>query len=284
MIIPGRVIDPITEKGIPFASIRIIDPGGNYTGIGTSADNNGQFFIDSALADAPNSIQVTSTGYKPITVKLDDSFFESYRGIFHLNRDEKELDPVVVTSGKKTNHAWLLLIPVAMAMSKKKGSVSGIPFNVGTVITVGAALVMFKGLSLVNDILAAFGLSKDKDDKRFDNENDDPESPLKPTLFEKADPAVHTATYNYVVARATDWGQQLLNAFGSFNDNESEAIGVFKKFRTQTEASCFAYIWEYEWQYPDLLQWLKGDGWPNDRLDTGEIAEILNYLHNLPIK
>lgn len=71
-------------------------------------------------------------------------------------------------------------------------------------------------------------------------------------------------------------------AFGYFNDDESAAIASFKKYiRYQTQLSFFS-DWVQKNQNTDLLGWLQGNTYPNDRLSPDEIDIITQYVQNLP--
>lgn len=281
MVFSGKVYDKETRKGIPNASIKIMTGDGRYTGVGVATNNDGSFKISSAEIVWPNYAVFSAVGYESAAWELYEDFVTDIE--LFLNRDVKELDPVVITSDKKNNYGLLILAAIAIASTKKKKSAVGeIGFNMPTILTGVAIYAAFKSFDILDQLLSVFGLGKDKDDKNFDQENADPESPLKPNLYINAPKDKKQKAYQTVSAKATNLGQRLFDAFGGLNDDEAAAIGVFKNFSSKIEASCFAYIWEEEWQYPDLLQWLKGDSWPNDRLDTGEISEIIKYLDNLP--
>lgn len=282
MIFAGTIRDSKTGQGVPFASVRIFLPDGRYTGTAVSADANGNFKVSGDAVGYPNIAEITSSEYEATRWEMD---YDDFTGaVVTLVRKVKELPPVVVTSGSKDNYAWLALLAIPMLATTRQKKVGEIGFNTPTIITAGAAFLLFKGAGLINSLLSALGLGKDKDDKDIDAENSNPDSPLKPTLYLSATTAQRTGVYATLTygGKATDLGQKLLNSFGAFNDDEATAISVFKSFTTQLQASCFAYIWEKEWNFGDLLQWLRGDAYPNDRLDTGEINEILRYLKNLP--
>jgi len=285
MVFKGKVLDSVSNMGIPYASVRLMTEQGTFANIGVSANGSGDFTISGENVGWPYYLEVTAAEYEPVDYEIYDEVATNAK--IYLIRKVKELDPVIVTSGgKKDNYTWLLIAAgaaILLSEKKKKAAVGKIEFNTSTVITGAAILVALKGFNLLDQLLAAFGLGKDKDDRAFDDENADPESPLKPTIYTNAPTDKRTKAMAYVQPKATQWGNDLISSFGYFYDDEAQAIGVFKKFRSQIEASCFAYIWEDTWGYPDLLQWLKGESYPNDRLDTGEINEIIAYLHALPL-
>jgi hypothetical protein len=84
-------------------------------------------------------------------------------------------------------------------------------------------------------------------------------------------------------AAVNDLWASLNKAFGYFNDDETAAIAAFKKhIRTQTQLSYFAE-WVAKNAGIDLLTWLEGSGYPNDRLSAEEIDIITQYVKKLPV-
>lgn len=84
-------------------------------------------------------------------------------------------------------------------------------------------------------------------------------------------------------AAVNDLWASLNKAFGYFNDDEAAAIAAFKKhIRTQTQLSYFSE-WVANNAGVDLLTWLEGSGYPNDRLSAEEIDIITQYVKKLPV-
>lgn len=84
-------------------------------------------------------------------------------------------------------------------------------------------------------------------------------------------------------AAVNDLWASLNNAFGYFNDDEAAALAAFKKhIRTQTQLSYFSE-WVAKNAGIDLLTWLEGSTYPNDRLSADEIDIITQYVKKLPI-
>lgn len=84
-------------------------------------------------------------------------------------------------------------------------------------------------------------------------------------------------------AAVNDMWASLNSAFGYFNDDETAAIAAFKKhIRTQTQLSYFSE-WVAKNAGLDLLTWLEGSRYPNDRLSAEEIDIITQYVKKLPI-
>jgi len=84
-------------------------------------------------------------------------------------------------------------------------------------------------------------------------------------------------------AAVNDLWASLNKAFGYFNDDETAVIAAFRKhIRTQTQLSYFSE-WVAKNAGVDLLTWLEGSGYPNDRLSAEEIDIITQYVKKLPI-
>jgi hypothetical protein len=84
-------------------------------------------------------------------------------------------------------------------------------------------------------------------------------------------------------AAVNDLWASLNKAFGYFNDDETAAIAAFRKhIRTQTQLSYFSE-WVTKNAGVDLLTWLEGSGYPNDRLSAEEIDIITQYVKKLPV-
>jgi hypothetical protein len=75
--------------------------------------------------------------------------------------------------------------------------------------------------------------------------------------------------------------QQILDSFGAFNDNEEQAIAVFHQLKTKANVSFLAEIF-YRMTGQDLLTYLRGGIWPQDRLSDSDVNAINQFLSKLP--
>jgi hypothetical protein len=71
------------------------------------------------------------------------------------------------------------------------------------------------------------------------------------------------------------------NAFGPISDDVAAVNAVFHQLTSQSEVSYMADI-AYQASGRDLLTYLRGTSWPNDRLSDSEINDIDIYLQKLP--
>ncbi len=92
----GQVINNITKKVVPFATVSVFSKGSKKIITGTKADVQGKFKI---LADAKNTyLQISSVGYEKKTINT----LKSNLGKILLQRTKKELKAVKIQSEKST--------------------------------------------------------------------------------------------------------------------------------------------------------------------------------------
>lgn len=96
--IRGKVIDAETNEPIPFASVALND------GInGTISDINGEFFLERKTN--ADSVHITFVGYKKVTYPVNNISFQEI--IAYLEKDNIEIEEVVITPGENPAHAIL---------------------------------------------------------------------------------------------------------------------------------------------------------------------------------
>ncbi len=84
-------------------------------------------------------------------------------------------------------------------------------------------------------------------------------------------------------AAVNDLWASLNKSFSYLNDDETAAIAAFRKhIRAQSQLSYFS-DWVAKNAGVDLLTWLEGSGYPNDRLSAEEIDIITQYVKKLPV-
>lgn len=133
------------------------------------------------------------------------------------------------------------------------------------------------GLSIIRKILIALGIWEDPKSKKLDQASVDPNSAWSPAYWRRSQ------NYSYTIseAQAKAYAEQIYDAFGMFNDNEEQAIDVFHKMRTKANVSFLADIFSQVYQQ-DLLTFLRGGVWPQDRLSDSDVTLINDYIANLP--
>jgi hypothetical protein len=75
--------------------------------------------------------------------------------------------------------------------------------------------------------------------------------------------------------------QGILNSVGWFQDDFSQVLGIFKQLKTQSQVSYLADRFaRYSGQ--DLLTWLQGNTYPNDRYSAEEVNQLIDLVKQLP--
>lgn len=75
--------------------------------------------------------------------------------------------------------------------------------------------------------------------------------------------------------------QALLNSVGWISDDFSQALGIFKQLKTQSQVSYLADQF-FKSEGEDLLTWLQGTIYPNDHFSDEQVATIIDYVSKLP--
>jgi hypothetical protein len=114
MTVYGKVLDETTREPIPGATIYLYN--GSVKVASAIATNAGEFTVTTGgYAAAADKLLISSVGYAEKWFSLSDQQVS-----YLLSRDEKELPPVVVTSGKKSTWLWWVLGAGLLVSIKKK--------------------------------------------------------------------------------------------------------------------------------------------------------------------
>jgi hypothetical protein len=143
---------------------------------------------------------------------------------------------------------------------------------------IGALVLVYIG----GDKLFKFiGISKDKADKSLEDYSNNPLSFWNSNYWKSLSKDPKKKVQVLKIATMKKMWNELNNAFGWFNDNEISAISIFKNnIKYKSQLSFFSKFVQDNYNV-NLLEWLKGSNYPNDRLDANEISSITNYVKNL---
>lgn len=144
---------------------------------------------------------------------------------------------------------------------------------------IGGGILAFDS---VKRILEGLGFWKSQATKDLDGTSTNPNSFWNPNFWRTINPSGTGWTYAIDVTTAEQWLYDLINSFGIFNDDEEAAIGVLKRCRTQANLSFLAYVFDTYMKKGDLLTYLRGGNWPQDRLSDADVYTINNYISRLP--
>lgn len=182
---------------------------------------------------------------------------------------------------KKSFPLWAILaVLAAVALYRKQTKRVG-KLDSGSVMAIGLLVAGLMGFSLVKEILEWLGLWKSKDTKDLDNASTNPESFWNPNYWQTIKPSNKNWTYAITDTQAAQMCTAINDAFGPFNDDEEAVIGIFKSLRTKANCSFLCYIFQQVYGQ-DLLTWLRGGWWPQDRLSDSDVNTINQYINNLP--
>lgn len=180
----------------------------------------------------------------------------------------------------KTN--FLILIVAAGAMfwilrnkQKKVGKLETKDITPWLLIA-GAAL----GFVLFKQLMEALGLWKDPDERRLDDLSKDANSFWNPNFW-STKPTGTNYTNPITLSTAKQYAGEIYNSFNALNDCEECVKGVFRRIASQASASYIAYAFNITYG-KDLLDFLRGGVWPQDRLSDKDVNEITNYVLTLP--
>lgn len=171
--------------------------------------------------------------------------------------------------------AAIILFAVLLKQKKSVGSLETknvLPW----LLIAGAAL----GFVLLKQLLEALGIWKDPDERRLDDLSKDANSFWNPNFW-NTKPANQSYTNPITLTTAKTYATEIYNSFGALNDCEECVKAVFKRIYSQASASFIAYAFNQVYGM-DLLDFLRGGVWPQDRLSDKDVNEITNYVLTLP--
>ena len=160
-------------------------------------------------------------------------------------------------------------------MAKKQFSV-----DTGTIVAIGAGIVIIWGLKGLKKFFNQLGITESKDTTDVNKEAENPNSPWSPNFYLTAkSKGVAMLLLN---TAGCEWlYKQIDDAFGVFDDDEAAIKGAIRgMIKTQSQFSFFAW-WLSQNKGKDLLDWLRGGAYW-DKLEDSDVAEITSYVKGLP--
>lgn len=139
-------------------------------------------------------------------------------------------------------------------------------------------------LSGIDNIFEGLGISQSPAAASLDRAKSDPSSFWNAQYWQMISRRTPGGLVKILTnAAAVKLWADLNKAFGYFNDDESAAIAAIKStIRYQTQLSYFSG-WVAKNAGIDLISWLEGGTFPNDRLSAAEIDIITQYVKKLPV-
>lgn len=168
-----------------------------------------------------------------------------------------------------------ILMLLAKEKKKKVGKIE--TSDIMPVILIGGALI---GFGLIQKLLTSLGIWSSQDTKTLDTLASSSSS----ANFWKPDYYLQFSSYpggNITTLQAIDMVNMITSSFGMFNDCEDCVIGIFRNLKTKSNVSFLSKVF-FDQTGKDLLTYLRGGVWPEDRLSDADVNTINSFLSTLP--
>lgn len=144
-------------------------------------------------------------------------------------------------------------------------------------LLIAAGVVGLAYFGVLNPLLKWLGIKDSQDTKDLDTAAGNPNNFWSPLFWKNVTrPIILTRSSAENIART------IYDAMGVFNDNEEQAVGALKNLKYQTQVSFLAEVF-FQMYSMDLITFLRGGSWPQDRLSDAEVADLNSYLQKLPV-
>lgn len=173
--------------------------------------------------------------------------------------------------------AAVALVGAALVMGKKKKVGKIDPGTVKTGALIVGGVIAF---SVIKKLLEKLGVWDSADSKALDQASEDPNSWWNPGYW-KTKPANVTYTNPITSTTAKALAKKIYDSTGAFNDDEEAIKSVFSSLPSRAAGSFIADYFSQLYNQ-DLLKFLRGGYWPQDRLSDEDVNEINRYVFNLP--
>jgi len=140
-----------------------------------------------------------------------------------------------------------------------------------------AVFVVGKAVGAIDSLAEAIGIKDSQETKDLDNAAQNSSSYWSPNFWRNGP----TGKIILTSAAAHAMSDEIYNSFGVFNDDEDRAKGVIRSLKTQSQLSYLADVFN-QVHKQDLLSFLRGGSWPQDRLSDDDVAELNRFISSLP--
>lgn len=181
---------------------------------------------------------------------------------------------------KSNQTVWMLLIALGLlyTFSSRKKSVGKLQTSdIIPILLIAGAVI---GFSFIKQLLEGLGIWDSKDTKQLDDDAASGSNWWNPSYY-KTKPAYVSYTNPITKSRADQLAKYLYDQFNFLNDDEEAAIAVFKSLPSQAAGSYLSESFRDMFGV-DMLSWLRGGNWPQDRLSDADVNTINTYMKSLP--
>lgn len=268
-IITGYIYGERNRMSLPLPGVRyrVSSKSGALASDEDVTNNEGYFAIgiedDSWFSDTVLEITSAPAGFAIESIPVSE-----LRDGLTIYLRPKTLNIVAVAS----------VIAALLLLQQKKKKVGKLSMSdIGPIAMIGVGVL---GFTFFKQLMEKLGIWDSKDNKELDEAAIDPNSAWSPTFWQNK-PANEAWSYAITQSVANGYANEIYNAFGAFNDCEECAKAVIKRLRTKANLSFLAWCFSNVYGQ-DLLSFLRGGYWPQDRLSDADVNELNNYIKNLP--
>lgn len=244
------------------AVVSLVDPD---TGVQMVEVLPGEKYTIDAGADAAGiKIIFSSQGYQSLQTTI--AALQSGGSNVHLEKSNKSV--------------WLLLIALGLlyTFSTKKKAVGKL--QTGDIIPILLIAGAVIGFSFIKQLLEGLGIWDSEDTKQLDQTAGNGANWWNPDYYKTKPPHINY-TNPITKSRANQLAKYLYDQFNFLNDDEDAAIAVFKSLPSQAAGSFVSESFRDLFGV-DMLSWLRGGSWPQDRLSDADVNTINKYMLSLP--
>lgn len=260
-------------KFTPFFNSGIVTINKNQSYEITTGDKHpGQFILavrPDGYKETIYELEYFTDGDQPVTLVMPDTWKAT------TDPEAKVLKDV---SGFSVLQMAILAAGIYFIAKKKNKKVGEL--KTGDILPWLLIAVGVFGFSLIKKFLETIGIWDSKETKDLDSAATNPNSFWSPNFW-RSKPSNIPWSYAISQPTAEAWANDIDEAFGPFNDDEEAAIAVFKRARTKANISFLSEVFSERYGQ-DLLTYLRGGWWPQDRLSDSDVAIINNYVSRLP--
>lgn len=266
MNISGTIKDAQTGNAINNAKVQEIyfqSDSNTLTPIGTIfSAPGGNYSLNIDSIDSEQYFQFTAPGYN----------------LFYANDLSLASNPNILLL-KEPLSSSALILPIGLLVllfTKKKAAMGKLQTkDVYPYLLIGGVLVVTGALK---KILTSMGILTSADTTALDTATTNPGSFWNPNFWRQF---TSFPNGSLTQAQAVQMLSEIDSAFGVLSDNVAQVTGVFKQLTSQAEVSYLSYM-ATQISNTDLLTYLRGGTWPNDRLSDSETETINQFLSKLP--
>jgi hypothetical protein len=226
--------------------------------------NNGTWTLTVDVLSSDRYFQFSAPGYNIYYANLTSLYNDS--NVQLLTSSHSAILPIAA-------------IGLFLLAAKKKKHVAGIgkmeTKDVMPYILIGGVLV---AAGLLKKFFTSLGILDSADTTALNNADTNPQSFWNPNYWKQFSSFPNGAI---TTEQAVNYLLQITDAFGFFSDNVAAVDAVFHQLTSKAQVSYMSYV-SAQNGGSDLLTYLRGSSWPNDRLSDSEVQAINSFLNNLP--